>query len=275
MPTTFLIQASTYAGDIDFLIGLIGVIVMAWFFAALGLFLGFVVAFRHRPGVKAQHIDGHNPLHKRWVSYPHYAVLVFDVIVLVFALKVWTEIKIDLPPANDTVMAVSQRWAWTFVHAGADGKLETGDDIKTVDEMRVKVGDVVHYIGVSRDVLHSFSVPVFRLKQDFIPGREITGWFKATQTGTFDIQCAEICGIGHGMMAGHIVVDTPEQHAAWIAAHTPLGVVAAVAPTPAPTPPAPTPPATPEAVPPPPAKPEAVPPPPATPTPPAAPAHAP
>jgi cytochrome c oxidase subunit 2 len=66
-------------------------------------------------------------------------------------------------------------------------------------------------------VLHSFSVPVFRLKQDAIPGRVITGWFEATKTGSYDIQCAEICGIGHGIMGARIVIETPEQHAAWMA----------------------------------------------------------
>jgi cytochrome c oxidase subunit 2 len=71
---------------------------------------------------------------------------------------------------------------------------------------------------MSRDVLHSFSVPVFRLKQDLIPGRVTTGWFKAERPGTFDIQCTEICGIGHGMMAAQIVVETPEEHAAFLKA---------------------------------------------------------
>ena len=66
-------------------------------------------------------------------------------------------------------------------------------------------------------MLHSFSVPVFRLKQDAIPGRVITGWFKPTMTGTYDIQCAEICGIGHGLMPARIVIETAEQHAAWMA----------------------------------------------------------
>jgi cytochrome c oxidase subunit 2 len=68
----------------------------------------------------------------------------------------------------------------------------------------------------SRDVLHDFSVPVFRLKQDIIPGREITAWFEPTVAGTFDIQCAEMCGIGHGIMGARIFVETPEQHAAWL-----------------------------------------------------------
>ncbi len=221
MPTTFLPQASSYAGDIDFLIGLVAVIVMGWFFAAQALFFGFIIKFRAKPGKKAMYIDGLNPLHKRWVSYPHYAVLIFDVIILVFALKVWTHVKIELPPANDTVGVVAQRWSWTFVHSGADGKLDTDDDVKTADELHVKVGDVVHFEGSSRDVLHSFSIPAFRLKQDLIPGRITTGWFKAEQTGTFDIQCVEICGIGHGMMVARVVVETPEQHTAWLATNAP------------------------------------------------------
>jgi cytochrome c oxidase subunit 2 len=58
---------------------------------------------------------------------------------------------------------------------------------------------------------------VFRLKQDAVPGRVIRGWFEPTRAGSYDIQCTEICGIGHGIMNAKIVVDTPEQHAAWIA----------------------------------------------------------
>jgi cytochrome c oxidase subunit 2 len=65
-------------------------------------------------------------------------------------------------------------------------------------------------------VLHSFSVPVFRLKQDAVPGRVITGWFRATRPGTYDIQCTQICGMGHGLMAAHIIVETPQQLAAWM-----------------------------------------------------------
>ena len=79
---------------------------------------------------------------------------------------------------------VAQQWAWSFVHPGPDGQLDTADDIKTVDELHVKVDTLYHFKLESRDVLHSFSVPVFRLKQDVIPGRVITGWFQPTQTGT-------------------------------------------------------------------------------------------
>ena len=75
-------------------------------------------------------------------------------------------------------------------------------------------------------MLHNFSVPVFRLKQDSIPGRVITGWFEPTQTGVHDIQCAEICGIGHGLMPARIHIESQTQHAAWVQSNSPLAVAA-------------------------------------------------
>ena len=76
---------------------------------------------------------------------------------------------------------IGQQWAWTIVHPGLDKKLGTEDDVFTVDEMRIKVGKTYHYKLQATDVMHSFSIPVFRLKQDALPGREITGWFQGHQ----------------------------------------------------------------------------------------------
>ena len=75
-------------------------------------------------------------------------------------------------------------------------------------------------------MLHSSRCPVFRLKQDAIPGRVITGWFKPTLTGEHDIQCTEICGIGHGMMGAKVFIEDQAAHAAWIAEHSPVAVAA-------------------------------------------------
>ena len=117
---------------------------------------------------------------------------------------------------------MSQQWTWTFVHAGLDGRLDTADDVITTDSRHVVAGRTYRYELESKDVLHSFFVPVFRLKQDAIPGRTIFGWFKPTRPGIHDIRCAEICGIGHGVMEGTLVIETAEQHAAWLRAHTTL-----------------------------------------------------
>jgi cytochrome c oxidase subunit 2 len=217
MPSWYMPQASTYAADVDNLILLIAVIVGVWFVAAELVFFWLLWKFRARDGVKAQYVAGESKSEKKWVSYPHYAVLVFDILILIFALRVWNDIKISAPPGEERVRVIAQQWAWTFQHAGPDNVLDTADDIRTVEDMHVQVGRTYHFELHSKDVVHSFSVPVFRLKQDVVPGRAIQGWFTPTQTGTFDIQCAEICGIGHGLMPARIHVRTAEEHQAWMA----------------------------------------------------------
>jgi len=224
----YLVQASSYAADIDSLIILIAVLVGVWFLISEGVFFYLIFRFRHRDGHKGQYITGEEKHQKRWISIPHLLVLVCDLFIIVGAVRVWYDVKQNLPPADVTVRIVAQQWAWSFVHPGPDGQQGTADDIKTVDDLHIEVGKTYHYQLESRDVLHDFSVPVFRLKQDAIPGRVISGWWQATKTGEYDIQCAEICGIGHGLMAGRIHIESPEQHAAWVQANTPATSIAAV-----------------------------------------------
>jgi heme/copper-type cytochrome/quinol oxidase subunit 2 len=149
---------------------------------------------------------------------------------------------VSTPVGEEQVRIISQQWSWTFVHAGPDGQLDTGDDIRTVDDLYLQRDRVYRYELHARDVLHSFSVPVFRLKQDAVPGRAITGWFTPTVAGDFDIQCAEICGLGHALMPGRVHVRTAEQMTAWMAEAVssgqafaaPVATAAAAAPAPAP-----------------------------------------
>ena len=218
----FLVQASSFAGDIDFLIDLVGVLVGFWFLLCEALLFYLIVRYRAVEGVRAEYITGDETDLKRWITIPHLLVLVCDLFILYGAIQVWIEIKQTLPETPyETVRVIGQQWAWSFVHPGTDGKLDTADDIKTVDVLHIAANKPYIYELEARDVLHSFSVPVFRLKQDAIPGRVIKGWFEATKTGEYDIQCAEICGIGHGVMAARIVIETPERHMAWIAEHSP------------------------------------------------------
>ena len=209
---------SSYAKDIDLVFDVIFWIVIAfWFILVEAVFLWLILRFKKRDGVPAQYITGELKSEKNWVHYPHLAVLACDVVILFLAIRVWYEVKQHVPPTDETVRIVAQQWAWSFVHAGADGRLDTPDDIKTVDDLHLQVGKTYTYKLESRDVLHSFSIPVFRLKQDAIPGRVVTGWFKPIATGQHDIQCAEICGIGHALMPARVLIETPEEHAAWIA----------------------------------------------------------
>ena len=211
-----LVQASTYAADIDRLILFIGVIVGVWFLLAEGIFFWLIWKFRAKPGERTQYLDGTEKNVKKWITIPHALVLVCDVFILVGAVSVWYDVKQQLPDADSTIRVIGQQWAWTFQHPGADNELDTSDDIFTVNDLHVEVEKTYHFQLQSRDVLHSFSVPVFRLKQDAIPGRSITGWFTPTRTGEHDVQCSEICGIGHGVMAARIHIEDANTHAAWI-----------------------------------------------------------
>lgn len=214
---TLATQASSFAADIDGLILLILVLVGFWFLVAEGMFFWLVWKFRERPGHEGTYVTGKEKHLKRWVTIPHALVLVCDVFIIIGAVRVWYDVKQHLPEPDTTVRVVGQQWAWVFQHPGPDNELDTADDIHTTDDLYVEVDRTYHFELTSRDVLHNFSVPVFRLKQDAVPGRTITGWFHPTRTGTFDIQCAEICGIGHGVMAGRINIQDPETHAAWMA----------------------------------------------------------
>ena len=213
---------SSYAADIDFLIILVLVVVGVWFLVAEYIFVYFIVKYRAKPGRKADYITGKEKHLKRWITIPHLMVLAFDVLIVVVSFQVWHKIKMDLPENPDAVLRITgQQWAWTFQHPGADGELDTADDIYTVDELHVENEKTYHFKLEAKDVLHSFSVPVWRIKQDAIPGRSITGWFQPTVEGEFDVQCAEICGFGHGVMVARVMVEDAEQHASWLAANTP------------------------------------------------------
>ena len=90
-------QASSYAADVDSLILWIGLIVGTFLMAAEFVLVWFIFKFRARPGVKARYITGEKASETKWVSYPHYLVLIFDIFIVVAALRVWSDVKIDLP----------------------------------------------------------------------------------------------------------------------------------------------------------------------------------
>jgi cytochrome c oxidase subunit 2 len=223
----FLPAASSYASDIDRLFDVITLLVGIPFAIACFLFFYFILRFRKKEGVPALYITGTEHKYMKWIHRAHIPILTFDVIIVVMAVNVWYDVKQDLPEANSTVRVIAQQWAWTFVHPGPDNVIDTADDIIKINELHVSTDSLYHYKLEALDVLHNFSVPVFRLKQDAIPGRVITGWFEPIMTGEFDIQCAEICGIGHGLMPGRIFIEEPAQHAAWVAKNSPLAIAAA------------------------------------------------
>lgn len=231
MISWLLPQASSFASTIDGLVLLIAVIVGFWLIIAEVVLFGFICKYRARDGIRGQYVSGEDRSQKKWVSYPHYAVVVFDIIIIVAALRVWNEVKVAAPPGEEEIRIIAQQWSWTFVHAGPDGRLDTPDDIRIVDDMYVQRDRTYTFELHSRDVVHSFSVPAFRLKQDAIPGRAIHGWFRPTREGTFDIQCVEMCGVGHGLMSGRVHIGSAAQRAAWMMEVTSTAAAANTIPT--------------------------------------------
>jgi cytochrome c oxidase subunit 2 len=219
MVPELLSSASSYSGQVDNLFWLITVIVGLWFIAAEAMFFWLILRFRARPGVPAQYVTGKEKHLKNWINIPHTLVLICDVVIIVAAVRVWVHIKQTLPRPDLIVRVVGEQWAWTFADPGPDGLIDTADDVRTTDELHLIVGKTYHFKLESKDVLHSFFVPAFRVKQDAIPGRTYTGWFKTEKTGTYDIQCAQICGLGHGEMGAKLVVEGPQEHAAWLQLH--------------------------------------------------------
>jgi cytochrome c oxidase subunit 2 len=211
-------QASSYAAEVDRVIWVVAVLGGFWLFLSEAVLFYFLLRFRRGKQPKAHYMTGETHREKAWIHWPHNLVILCDVVIVAFAMSAWYNIKQDLPPADATIRVVGQQWAWRFVHPGSNGELGTKEDVETMDELHLQVNKTYHFKLESSDVLHSFSVPVFRLKQDAVPGRVITGWFKPTKIGEYDIQCAEICGIGHGVMVGKLIVQSEDDYAQWIAA---------------------------------------------------------
>jgi cytochrome c oxidase subunit 2 len=216
MLVRYATAASTYAHSIDHLFLLIAALVGFWLIVAEVVMFVFVFKYREKEGHRTRHITGEEKELHRWVTIPHMLVILCDIAIIIPAIIVWYNIKQALPPADQTVRVYAQQWAWSFQEPGPDGVLDTADDVRTVGELHVTVNKTYHFELLSRDVVHSFAIPAFRLKQDALPGRTITGWFRPDRLGTYDIQCTQICGLGHALMAGRVIVETQQEHAAWL-----------------------------------------------------------
>jgi cytochrome c oxidase subunit II len=195
-------QASTMAGRVDalyiFLLIVCGMMTLLIFVCLLY----FAARFRHRPGVRAEQIEGSTPLEITWSTIP------FVVFMVIFAWGAVVYFQERTPPSDATeVYVVAKQWMWKLEHA--EGQRE-------INELHVPVGRDVKLIMTSQDVIHSFFVPAFRMKQDVLPGRYTVEWFRATKPGVYHLFCAEYCGTQHSGMVGDIVVQEPAQYETWM-----------------------------------------------------------
>ena len=172
---------------------------------------------------------------------PDIVVMLFELALIIFyALPVWSRIKIQVPDGPDTVRlsVVAEQFGWDVHYPGPDKKLgprkaalvhfnnpigldrsdpTAADDVVVANELHLPVGKDAVILLSSKDVIHSFFVPEFRIKQDAVPGMEIPVWVRPTVLGHYELGCAQLCGFGHALMRGDVYVDTPEDYEKWLA----------------------------------------------------------
>jgi len=201
-------QASTMASRVDalyfFLIG------VSLFFASLiaVLVVTFAIRYRRRGGTdRPPAIHGSLALELTWTLIP------FGLTMIMFFWGASLFASMHRPPDDALdVWVVGKQWMWKLQHL--EGKRE-------IDELHVPVGKPVKLIMTSEDVIHSFYVPAFRVKQDVLPGRYTTLWFEATKPGTYHLFCAEYCGTQHSGMIGWVVAMEPAEYQAWLSGGEP------------------------------------------------------
>lgn len=220
-------RASTYASDIDAIFYAILIITGIIFVVVEVALVYFVFKYRAREGRRAEYIHGNTKAEIIWTVIP--AVI---VVGLAIASKVvWSDIKDrkNIPEAAMHLRIDAKQFEWNVTYPGPDGQLDTGDDFTKRNDLRIPVNEKVVVHLTSQDVIHSFFVPEFRIKQDATPGLTVPVWFEATETGEYELACAELCGLGHYRMKGSVTVQTADEFRRWVASETGAGGVAAQA----------------------------------------------
>jgi len=198
-------NVSTYGREIDWLFHLIYVITGITFILVAAAMIAFLIVYRDRPGRRARYTHGNTSLEIVWTIVPALILVVLTAL----SAPAWSKIKMSAPPTDFVVDVTAKQFNWQVKHPNSDKVF--------LDEMHVPVNKVVHVNLKSQDVIHSFFVPQFRMKQDAVPGRSILAWFEVTKPGKYEWPCAELCGFGHSGMRGWIYVHSPEDYTKWAA----------------------------------------------------------
>jgi len=224
--------ATVGAKKVDTLLNFIFYLTATVFVLTQTVYIYYLVKYRKRPGSKAYYSHGNNKLEIIWTAIP---TAIFLGLVI-YSNRLWAELHSPPPDNAVKVDVVSYQFGWDMRYAGADGRLgkvdvhsysvdnkfglvpddPAGDDDFSSTELVIPVNKPVHIYLHSRDVIHSFYVPAFRLYQAAVPGRTIAWvWFEPTKTGNYELACSQICGSGHYNMKAPIRVVTQEEFDKW------------------------------------------------------------
>ena len=241
--------ASAHAGEIDWTMGIVHVL-MAVLFVGWGAFLAYTIwRFRRARNPVANYAG----VKSKTSTYLEVAVAVAEGILLLgFSIPIWANLVDRFPPESEStvVHVTAEQFVWNVHYPGPDGafgrtsidKIDVQsnplgldredpaakDDVTTINQLYLPAGKPVIVKLRSKDVIHSFNLPEFRVKQDTVPGLTIPVWFVPTVTTaemrerrgdpefTYEIACAQLCGIGHYRMRGFVTIQTPDEFQAWM-----------------------------------------------------------
>lgn len=196
-------SASTASTQVDalffFMVGISTLVVLL----IGGTITTFVVKYRRRSDSEIPvQIQGSNRLELAWTVIP------FGMFMVFFFWGAAIYLNNAQPPANsEQVYVVAKQWMWKFEHEGGQ---------QEINELHVPIGRPVKLMMTSQDVIHSFFIPDFRIKQDVLPARYTSVWFQATKTGEYHLFCSQYCGLNHAEMTGTITVMDPAAYQAWL-----------------------------------------------------------
>ncbi|MGI9086663.1 MAG: cytochrome c oxidase subunit II [Chthoniobacterales bacterium] len=212
-----------------------------WFMGALfvgwsAYFIYVLIRFR-----KSRHpVADHEGVKSGISTHLEFAVVLIEAVLLVgFAVPLWAKRVNQFPPDKDAILvhAIGQQFNWNFHLPGPDGQFgkrsidlvtnqnplgldpadpASKDDLVVLGELHVPVDRPVIIEVSSKDVIHNFDLPSMRIAQDAIPGQIIPMWFRPIKTGSYEVVCGQLCGLGHYGMKGMFVVDTPADYQAWL-----------------------------------------------------------
>jgi Heme/copper-type cytochrome/quinol oxidases, subunit 2 len=237
-------DASAHGPQLDHLTALVHWLMAILFVGWLAYFV--VVLFRFRAGRNPR--ASYSGAKRNFSAYAEAGVVAFEAILLIgFAIPAWSRWVTPVPRgANPSeIRVVAEQFAWNIHYPGPDGVFGrttpelvsasnplgldrsdpfARDDITTINELHLEVNRPVNIRLSSKDVVHSFNLPVMRVKQDAIPGMGIPVHFTPVRVSgneKWDIACAQLCGLAHYRMRGSLVVETREELNKWLAAQAP------------------------------------------------------
>lgn len=211
MMLNLLPQASSIAGRVDLLFDVMLALSTLVVVGVVTAITWFCIKFRC--GSKADRSNRHKRslgVELTWLLIP----LLLFIGMFAWGARLWVDLR--TPPADATpVYVVAKQWMWKVEHPGGQREINT---------LHVPLGRPIRLVMTSQDVIHSFYVPAFRVKQDVLPGRYTQLWFSADRLGSWHLFCAEYCGTDHSKMGGSVVVMKPADYARWLDAHAGEGL---------------------------------------------------